>query len=65
MGGSTVLFVFQRVVMFYYLLWLSWTQFEWDVGFVFQFTLLVAGTTLNTHMATSYVRDFLSDPWYR
>ena len=62
---SGILFVFQRVVMFYYLLWLSWAQFEWDVGFVFQFTLLVAGTTLNTHMATSYVRDFLSDPWYR
>ena len=48
---AAVLFVLQRVAMFYYLLWLSWRDFVWETGFICQFGVLLAGTLLNTHLA--------------
>ena len=58
---SAVLFVLQRVVVFYFLLWLSWRHFVWEVGFLFQLTILIAGTSLNTHMGFTYIKGLLSD----
>ena len=55
-----VLFVVQRVVLFYYLLWLCWSQFVWELGFVFQLAILVIGTLLNTRMAVSYITELLT-----
>lgn len=57
--SSGVLFVVQRVVVFYYLLWLCWRNLVWDVGFMAQLILLIAGTILNTHMACAFVTDLL------
>lgn len=48
---SNVLFIIQRVVMFYYLLWLSWRSFVSETWFVCQTGILLIGTLLNTHMA--------------
>ena len=56
---SGVLFVVQRVVIFYYLVWLCWRSFVWDIGFIAQVALLIAGTILNTHMACAFVTDLL------
>ena len=55
-----VLFVVQRVVLFYYLLWLCWSQFVWELGFVFQLAILVVGTLLNTQMAVGYITGLLT-----
>ncbi len=53
--GSTLMFVFQRVLLFDYLLWVCWDQFSWEVGFVLQFAILVAGTALNSVSAMDRV----------
>ncbi len=53
--GNTVVFIFQRVVLFVYLLWVCLDQFMWELGFVVQFVILVAGTALNSLLATDRV----------
>jgi hypothetical protein len=48
--GSLV-FVFQRVLIFLYLLWLCLMQFTTELLFIIQFIILVAGTILNIVLA--------------
>ena len=52
---TTVLFVLQRVVVFFYLLWLCWLQFTWQLFFVVQLSILCVGTVLNTKFAIERV----------
>lgn len=51
MATTTVLFVLQRVVIFFYLIWLCWSQFIWQLFFVVQLSILCVGTVLNTRFA--------------
>lgn len=48
---ASLLFIVQRVLLFYYLLWQCWKSFVWEAGFICQLGVLLAGTLLNTHMA--------------
>lgn len=53
---STLMFIFQRVIVFVWLLWLCVEQFAyWDVGFIVQFAILVAGTVLNTGLVAERI----------
>ena len=54
---TSLLFLGQRVVLFYYLLWLCWKSIVWEVGFLFQMALLTIGTLLNTHIAWGYISN--------
>ena len=54
---ASLLFVVQRVLLFYYLLWQSWRSFVWETGFVCQMGVLLAGTLLNTHMAWDFITN--------
>lgn len=56
---STVLFVFQRVVMFLVLLWCCWKQFTWQPLFLSQLGILCLGTILNTWFAVERVLNHL------
>lgn len=57
---GTLTFVFQRVVIFLYLLWLSWAQFTWKLSFIFQVVILIVGTVLNAVFAADLVAE-----WFR
>ena len=54
---ASLLFIVQRVVLFYYLLWQSWISFVWETGFVFQLGVLLAGTLINTHMGWKFITN--------
>lgn len=48
---TSFLFVFQRVLVFLYLLWLCWSQFTWQLLFIVQLSILCIGTLLNVLFA--------------
>ena len=54
---AAVLFVLQRVLLFYYLLWLCVRDFVWDTGFICQLGVLLAGSVLNTHLAWNVIAN--------
>ena len=54
---AAVLFVLQRVLLFYYLLWLCVKDFVWDTGFICQLGVLLAGSVLNTHLAWNFIAN--------
>ena len=55
--SCAVLFVFQRVVVFLYLLWLCLVQFAWELTFVVQTIILSAGTVLNIVQAVGHIEE--------
>ena len=48
---SSLVFIFQRVLLLLYLLWLCLMQFTIDFLFIIQFIILAAGTLLNIVLA--------------
>ena len=44
---TTTCFIFQRLVVFLYLLWLCWSQFNWHMSFLAQLVILIIGFVLN------------------
>ena len=50
---GSLIFIFQRVLIFLYLLWLCLLQFTTEFLFIVQFIILVAGTILNIVLAFS------------
>ena len=56
-GSSTILFVFQRVFVFLFLLWLCWAQFTWEMAFILQLAILVVGTILNISLSADRVAE--------
>lgn len=48
---GSLMFIFQRVLIFLYLLWLCLVQFTTEFLFIIQFIILVAGTILNIVLA--------------
>ena len=56
-ASSTMTFIFQRVVVFFALLWLCWQQFTWQPLYVVQLSILCVGTVLNTKLAIERVMD--------
>lgn len=56
-ASSTVTFIFQRVVVFFALLWLCWQQFTWGLLYIAQLSVLCIGTVLNVKLAIERVTD--------
>ena len=54
---SAVIFIFQRVIVFFYLLWLCLIRFSWELTFVVQVCVLVVGTALNVIQGAQQVID--------
>ena len=52
---GTGAFVFQRVLIFFYLLWQCLVQFTMDLLFIVQFVILAGGTALNVVIAWSMI----------
>lgn len=55
--SGAVLFVFQRVLVFLYLLWLCFVNFMWELTFVVQTIILLAGTVLNIVQAFGHIEE--------
>ncbi len=62
-ASGTLVFVFQRVVVFLCLLWLCWNQFTWKLTFVVQLAVLVTGTVINTGLAVDRIAEN-ARTWY-
>ncbi|XP_065828543.1 uncharacterized protein [Oscarella lobularis] len=60
---ATVAFVFQRVVVFFYLSFFAWSRFVWTIAFGIQFACLLIGTGLNVAFALE--RCYWMASWIR
>ena len=56
---TTLVFIFQRVLVFFYLLWLCFKQFVPSCLFVLQVGLLMVGSALNLRFAVERTTEFI------
>jgi hypothetical protein len=59
---TTLCFIFQRFIVFLYLLWLCWCQFNWHASFLAQLAVLIVGFLLNVMFTAQ--RCYWTATWF-